>query len=212
MAHQPDPFAPAHQKAQEWLSTIAHHLGTEDRHYAYRVLRAWLHLVRDRLTVDSAAHFAAQLPEVLCGVFYNGWAPSRGPVRYDVNWFTTAFAHSADISPAEVPAAAGAVSAGLKALCSPGQLNHVFALMPASLRGELEGEAATPQTPPPASAERRRLDALEDNVEALIEAVGVLARGLEQLPTSEASADRTAKSGQEAHRILLAHTTGRAEC
>ncbi|MFB9905411.1 DUF2267 domain-containing protein [Allokutzneria oryzae] len=209
MTHEPDPFSAAHQTAHDWLSTIAHHLGTEDRHYAFRVLRAWLHLVRDRLTVDSAAHFAAQLPELLRGVFYSGWAPSRVPVRYDASWFTNLFAHTANISPADVPAAAGAVSAGLNALCSPGQLDHVFALMPASLRGELEGEAAAPEAPPPATAERRRLDVLEDKVQALVDAVGVLVRGLEQLPASEPLADRTAKAAQEAHRILMAQATAR---
>ena len=202
MTYETDPFAPAHETAQEWLSTIAHHLGTEDRHYAYRVLRAWLHIVRDRLTVDTAAHFAAQLPEFLRGVFYNGWTPSRVPVRYDADWFTSLFAHTANISRADVPAAAGAVSSGLKVLCSPGQLNHVFTLMPASLRGELEGEAATRETPPPATGERR-LKALEDKLQALTEAVGMLARGLEQLPISEPGADRTAKAAQEAHRILM---------
>ena len=31
-----------------------------DRRYAYRILRAFLHTVRDRLTVDEAAQLAAQ--------------------------------------------------------------------------------------------------------------------------------------------------------
>ena len=38
-----------------WLSEIAAELGGEDRHYAYRALRAVLHTLRDRLTVDVAA-------------------------------------------------------------------------------------------------------------------------------------------------------------
>ena len=37
--------------------------------YAYRVLRAVLHALRDRVTVDVAAKFAAQLPTLLRGVY-----------------------------------------------------------------------------------------------------------------------------------------------
>ncbi|TNC20470.1 DUF2267 domain-containing protein [Amycolatopsis alkalitolerans] len=200
MTHH-DPLTHAHQSAGEWLGTVAHHLGTEDRHFTFRVLRAWLHLVRDRLTVDAAAHFAAQLPEFLRGVYYDGWTPAKVPVRYDAAGFTNLFADRAGISPADVPAVASGVSSAMSALCSPGQLDHVFALMPANLRGELEGE--TPAPPPRATSERLRINALEDRVQALTEAVGALARGLEQLPDSEPAADRTAKAAQEAHRILM---------
>lgn len=44
-----------------------------------------LYSVRDRLTLEVAAHFAAhfaaQLPERLRGVFYDGWDPSRVPEK-----------------------------------------------------------------------------------------------------------------------------------
>ncbi|MFI7115352.1 DUF2267 domain-containing protein [Amycolatopsis sp. NPDC049868] len=205
MTHQPDPFAHAEQRAQEWLAAVAHGLGTEDRRYAFRVLRTWLHLVRDRLTVDSAAHFGAQLPELLRGVYYEGWTPSRVPVRYGNAWFTDHFALEAGIAPADVPAAAGAVSAGLGALCSPGQLEHVLALMPADLRGELEGVAAAPADRPRVAKERARIDELEHRLQAITEAVSALAHGLERLPDSEPTTDDTAKAAQEAHRILLEH-------
>lgn len=204
MAHQPDPLAQAHQTGREWLTTIAHHLGTEDRHYAYRVLRAWLHLVRDRLTIDSAAHFAAQLPEVLRGVYYDGWVPSRVPIRYGVASFTKRFADEADVRAAEVAPAAGAVSAGLNALCSPGQLDHVLALMPSNLRGELQGETFAPEQPRAATAEDLRLNALECRMDALTEAVNALARALEQPRVGDPEVDRAAK---EAQRILMAPET-----
>ncbi|MGZ4255190.1 MAG: DUF2267 domain-containing protein [Solirubrobacteraceae bacterium] len=50
------------EKAHVWLPEVAAELGTDDHHYVYRVLRAVLHAVRDRLTVDEAAQLAAQLP------------------------------------------------------------------------------------------------------------------------------------------------------
>ncbi|MFI5615520.1 DUF2267 domain-containing protein [Amycolatopsis sp. NPDC051903] len=138
MTTHSDPLAPAHQTARRWLIAVAEQLGTDDHQYVYRVLRTWLHLVRDRLTVESAAHFAAQLPELLRGVYFDGWKPSRVPVRYDAATFTTRFAEDATISPRDVPTTASAISAALDSLCSPGQLDHVFTLLPAALRGELE--------------------------------------------------------------------------
>jgi len=60
-------------KGNNWLADIDAGFGTSDRHFAYRVLRAWLHCLRDRLSVEVAAHFAAQLPELLRGVFFDGW-------------------------------------------------------------------------------------------------------------------------------------------
>ncbi|EME58637.1 hypothetical protein H074_18698 [Amycolatopsis decaplanina DSM 44594] len=205
VTHRTIPFAHAEQRAHEWLAAVAHSLGTEDRRYAFRVLRTWLHLVRDRLTVDSAVHFGAQLPELLRGIYYDGWTPRRVPMRYDNTWFTSRFADEAGIEPADVPATAGAVSAALGALCSPGQLEHVLALMPANLRGELQGEAHAPADRPRVAGEHARIDELEDKVRAISEAVGALARGLEQLPTSEPTTDHAAKAAQEAHRILLEH-------
>ncbi|MFD2421209.1 DUF2267 domain-containing protein [Amycolatopsis pigmentata] len=203
MTHRTDPLAHAQHTAHEWLGVVAARLGTEDRDYAYRTLRAWLHLVRDRLTVDSAVHLAAQLPEYFRGVFYDGWVPSRVPVRYDAAEFTGLFAREAGISAADVPGASGAISTALSELFSPGQLDHVFALMPAGLRGELGGEAPVPPAPRK-SPEHLRLNALEDTVLALSEAVAALARGLEELPTEEPARGRVAKAAQEAHRILMA--------
>ena len=47
-----------------WLAGVAGGFGTHDRRLAYQVTRAWPHCLRDRLTVQVAAHFAAQLPEL----------------------------------------------------------------------------------------------------------------------------------------------------
>lgn len=52
----------------------------EGRSY-YLLLRETLHAVRDFLTVDEAADLAAQLPLLVRGVLYDGWDPSRTPVR-----------------------------------------------------------------------------------------------------------------------------------
>ncbi|MEV0693083.1 DUF2267 domain-containing protein [Streptomyces sp. NPDC050388] len=64
------------------LKAVSEVLGIEDRHLAERVLRTWLHTLRDRPTVDVVAHFGAQLPELLRGVHYGGWDPSIVPAKY----------------------------------------------------------------------------------------------------------------------------------
>jgi uncharacterized protein (DUF2267 family) len=206
MTPSTDPLGHAQDTAHEWLNVIAERLGTADRQFTHRVLRAWLHLVRDRLTVDGAAHLAAQLPSVLRGVFYEGWMPSRVPVRFDAASFTEAFAREAEVRPAEVPSLAATVFEALDSLFSPGQLDHVLAVMPADLRRELEGERSVDDAHEDSSAQAR-LTALEDSVEILAEALRLLVRGLEELPTEEPGPDRSAKAAQEAHRLLLSRGT-----
>jgi uncharacterized protein (DUF2267 family) len=53
----------------------------ERRNQSYAALRAVLHALRDRLSVDEAAQLAAQFPVLIRGVYYDGWDPSRVPQR-----------------------------------------------------------------------------------------------------------------------------------
>lgn len=97
--------------AHTWVNEVADEFGTDDREFAYGVLRAWLHMLRDRLTVEAAAHFAAQLPDLIRGVFYAGWDPSAVPVKYDAHAYAVHFAGEANISLRDVGKAAAAVTA-----------------------------------------------------------------------------------------------------
>jgi uncharacterized protein (DUF2267 family) len=67
------------QKTEGWLAELAEELGWPDSQPAYVVLRATLHALRDRLTVDEAAQLAAQLPLVVRGIYFEGWDPSATP-------------------------------------------------------------------------------------------------------------------------------------
>jgi uncharacterized protein (DUF2267 family) len=59
----------------------------ERRNQSYAAVRAVLHALRDRLTVEESAQFAAQLPMLLRGLYYAEWDPSRVPVKMDRGQF-----------------------------------------------------------------------------------------------------------------------------
>jgi uncharacterized protein (DUF2267 family) len=147
------------EKANAWLTDIDAGFGTRDRHVAYRVLRAWLHCLRDRLSGQVAAHFAAQLPELLRGVFFDGWNPGRVPQKYGRPAYVTRFAHEARIRDSDVVKAARIVSAVAMRHMSAGVVAEAFGLLPADLRELLEpaagaAAAAGKSSAGPAGAER----------------------------------------------------------
>jgi uncharacterized protein (DUF2267 family) len=45
----------------------------DDKYRAYRLLRATLHALRDRLMAHEAVQFGAQLPMLIRGLYYDGW-------------------------------------------------------------------------------------------------------------------------------------------
>ncbi len=76
----PSVFHTTFQKSQQWLHDMERDTGWHDQR-AYRALRATLHVLRDRLTVDQAAHLGAQLPMLVRGFYYEGWHPAATPRR-----------------------------------------------------------------------------------------------------------------------------------
>lgn len=64
-----------------WINELDARVGWADKTRAYRLLRAVLHEVRDHLSPDEAAQLGAQLPTLVRGVYYDGWNPSKTPVR-----------------------------------------------------------------------------------------------------------------------------------
>lgn len=69
------------QETNRWLASVLQRIGGDDRHRAYLVLRAGLHALRDRMETPAIAHFAAQMPILVRGIFYEGWSPGHKPAK-----------------------------------------------------------------------------------------------------------------------------------
>lgn len=82
-------FATTVDKANHILAQIEDDYGwpKDRRGQSYAALRTVLHTLRDRMTVDQTAQFAAGLPMVVRGMFYEGWEPSRVPQRMNADEF-----------------------------------------------------------------------------------------------------------------------------
>lgn len=143
MSH-PDVIDRSVEKAHVWLNELADELGSEDRQAAYRVLRAFLHTIRDRLTVNEAAQLAAQLPELIRGIYYENWVPARTPARYrDVDEFLRRLADEAQLEgETEASYACTAASRVLHRHVSEGELKDVLAVLPEELRALVSIESA----------------------------------------------------------------------
>jgi uncharacterized protein (DUF2267 family) len=77
------------QKTHEWIARIAEGLHMEKRD-AYKSSRAVLQTLRDRSPVDLAVHFGAQLPILIRGLYYEGWEPSKAPIKMSRQQFLDA--------------------------------------------------------------------------------------------------------------------------
>lgn len=134
------------QKTNIWINGVTGCIPGLDRHHAYSALRAVLHALRDRLSVDLAAHLGAQLPTFIRGVFYEGWHPAGKPLK--VRNLEEFLAHIEQELPPEKKIdsedAARAVFRVMEQHVDPGEIEKVVAALPKALR-ELWGPAVEPR-------------------------------------------------------------------
>ena len=69
------------QDTNLWLKEVQAKLGDCERQEAYAALRAVLHVLRDRLQAQAAVNFAAQLPMLVRGLYFEGWTLPEKPAR-----------------------------------------------------------------------------------------------------------------------------------
>ncbi len=75
-------------EANSWLIDIADNLDHPGRtDWAYGCLKAVLHTIRDRTTLEEVFHFSAQLPVMIRGIYFEGYKPSGKPEKLNANKF-----------------------------------------------------------------------------------------------------------------------------
>jgi uncharacterized protein (DUF2267 family) len=123
------------QLTNAWLHELSEELGTDDRHRAYHALRAVLHALRDRLSVEEVAALGAQLPLLVRGIYYEGWHPGDKPLKTRREDFLAAireaFRDDPDVDPEGVIRAVFRV---LSSHVTAGEIDSVKHLLPAKLR------------------------------------------------------------------------------
>jgi uncharacterized protein (DUF2267 family) len=125
------------EQTNRWLGELAADL-EGGRGDAYRALRAVLHALRDHVNVDEAAQLGAQLPELIRGIYYAGWVPSRTPAAADAKAFLDRVAREALLAgDTEAAFTAAAVMRTLRRHVSAGELEDVLAQLPGDLRAVL---------------------------------------------------------------------------
>jgi uncharacterized protein (DUF2267 family) len=122
-------------KTNAWLKEVMEALGCS-RHGAYQALRAVLHCLRDRLTIEEAAHLSAQLPMLVRGIYYEAWDPTGKPERIRsreefLAWIGTQLATAEPIDP---EGADRAVLQVLENHVTLGEIRDVVATLPEDIR------------------------------------------------------------------------------
>lgn len=69
------------QQAHEWINELAERVDSPNRKNALQLMRATMAEIRDMLSHEEAADFAAQLPALLRGFYYEGWRPATTPTK-----------------------------------------------------------------------------------------------------------------------------------
>lgn len=69
------------QLTYEWINELTDRLDWTHQKDALRLMRVVLHQLRDHLQPDELAQFSAQLPLLIRGMLFEGWAPKRAPVH-----------------------------------------------------------------------------------------------------------------------------------
>lgn len=142
-----DPLETTTHKTNEWLATIMERLDWDDRFRAWAALKAVLHVLRDRLTVEEAVALGAQLPLLIRGAYYEGWTPAQEQERIrHQDQFAALVAEQMRgyqdvIDPNEV------MHAVIDVLCervSKGAVDHLARILPGDLKALFRTE------PPPA--------------------------------------------------------------
>lgn len=120
-----------------WLDEICDELGWTERRDALHAMRAAMHVLRDRLSVEQSAHLSAQLPTIVRGIYFEGWRPGHAAEKdrtiddYLAHVAAQFDARGGDADAFEI---ARSVYAVLSRRISEGEVRKLEASLPSALR------------------------------------------------------------------------------
>lgn len=125
-----------------WVSDIAGRTMFPEREdWAFNALRAVLHAIRDRTTIEEAFHLSAQLPVLLRGYYFEGYRPSSKRIKMNAGQFLIRIRK--DLGPSNELSAEDALGIVLKVLyehISIGELEDVKHSLPKDIANLWESE------------------------------------------------------------------------
>ena len=118
-----------------WLNEICNDIGP-DKQVAWKVLSTVLPTLRDRLTLNLAAHLGAQLPLLIRGVYYDQFEPGKMPsdCRSRQEFIAEVAEWLSDTRPVDPEEAIRSVFRVLSRHISEGQVTKVRDALPKSIR------------------------------------------------------------------------------
>ena len=123
-------------EAQSWVHEIAENMRAPERtDWALHVLRAVLHTLRDRTTVQEVFHLSSQLPTLVRGIYFEGYEPNGKPLKMNADEFMNSVKRrmgpGVEVPPGE---AIRAVMAVLYDKVSRGELDDIRGSMPKDIQ------------------------------------------------------------------------------
>ena len=122
------------QQTHVWLNEISETFHGS-KHQSLQILRSFLHVVRDHLTIDESAQLAAQLPLLVRGMYYEGWDPSH-QLQHErtAEEFVDRFLAGTTLRPMDARDALHAVAKVVQTHVSPGEVEDVLQSLPKHIR------------------------------------------------------------------------------
>jgi uncharacterized protein (DUF2267 family) len=128
-----------------WLRDIATLMETDDRQVAYHALRGVLFATRDRIPPTEAMDFAAQLPMLVRGLFFEGYQHHDKPLKYrDAEPFLSQVQAEMEVTAfpvADTPDAIRAVFTVISEQTTVGEAENVRDMLPGDVRAMWPEEA-----------------------------------------------------------------------
>jgi uncharacterized protein (DUF2267 family) len=123
------------QLTLEWLNEIQEEFKWPNKDRVYDATKAVLLATRDRLTIEEAHQFAAQIPMVMKGMFFDGYDPTDKPmlIRNRDKFLEHVRKHFGD-RPLDSENAVRTVAKVLRKKISEGQYEDVVGSMPKEIQ------------------------------------------------------------------------------